>query len=88
MYFFKYRVNKDDDWKIGISGLQPADEKYIFTDDKLTSMTDKKIKKDEPLDEQLQNQLKRILFSFHPSARNFYGYNNTSGYRAVSTYED
>lgn len=88
VYFFKYRVNKDDDWKIGISGLQPADEKYIFTDDKLTSMTDKKIKKDEPLDEQLQNQLKRILFSFHPSARNFYGYNNTSGYRAVSTYED
>ena len=51
-------------------------------------MTDKKIKKDEPLDEQLQNQLKKILFSFHPSARNFYGYNNYSGLRTVSTYED
>ena len=44
VYFFKYRVKKEDDWKIGISGLQPADEKNIFTDDKLTSMTDKKIK--------------------------------------------
>ncbi len=88
VYFFKYRVNKEDDWKIGISGLQPEDEKNIFTDDKLTTMTDKKIKKDEPLDEQLENQLKKILFSFHPSARNFYGYNNNAGYRTVSTYED
>jgi hypothetical protein len=88
VYFFKYRVNKEDDWKMGISGLQPEDEKNIFTDDKLTTMTDKKIKKDEPLEEQLQNQLKKILFSFHPSARNFYGYNNYSGLRTVSTYED
>ena len=88
VYFFKYRVNKEDDWKIGISGLQPDEEKNIFTDDKLTSMTDKKIKKDEPLDDQLMNQLKKILFSFHESARNFYGYSNYSGYRAVDTYED
>jgi uncharacterized protein YbaP (TraB family) len=88
VYFFKYRVNKEDDWKMGISGLQPEDEKSIFTDDRLTTMTDKKIKKDEPLEEQLQNQLKKILFSFHPSARNFYGYNNYSGLRTVSTYED
>jgi uncharacterized protein YbaP (TraB family) len=88
VYFFKYRVNKEDDWKIGISGLQPEDEKSIYTDDKLTSMTDKKIKKDEPLDEQLQNQLKKILFSFHKSARNFYGYNTYSSYRAIDSYED
>ena len=88
VYFFKYRVNKEDDWKIGISGLQPDDEKNIFTDDKLTSMTDKKIIKDKPLDEQLQHQLKKVLFSFHPSARNFYGNNDYSGYRTVSTYED
>ena len=88
VYFFKYRVNKEDEWKIGISGLQPEDEKNIFTDGKLTGMTDKKIKKEEPLDEQLQNQLKKILFSFHQSARNFYGYNNYSGYRPIDTYED
>jgi len=88
VYFFKYRVNKEDDWKIGISGLQADDEKNILTDDKLTSMTDKKIKKDESLDEQLQNQLKKILFSFQSCARKFYGYSNYSGYRAVVTYED
>jgi hypothetical protein len=88
VYFFKYRVNKEDDWKIGISGLQPEDGKQIFTESKLTSMTGKKIKNDEPLDEQLQNQLKKILFSFHPSARQFYGNNNVSGLRTVNTYED
>ena len=88
VYFFKYRFKKEDDWKIGISGLQAKDEKVIFTDDKLTSLTDKKIKKDEPLEDQLQDQLKKILFSFHPSARNFYGYNNYSDYREIDSYEN
>ncbi len=89
IYCFKYRVKKDDDWKIGISGLQSENEKEIFIDDKLTSMTDKKIKADEPLDEQVQNLLKKKLFSFHKSARNFYGYtNNNYRYRAIDEYED
>jgi len=88
VYYFKYRVMKEDDWKIGISGLQPENVKNIFTDDKLTSMTDKKIKADEPLDEQLQDQLKRRLYSFHKSARNFYGNNNTGGFRSIGNYED
>ena len=88
VYFFKYRVKKEDDWKIGISGLQAEDEKVIFTDDKLTSMTDKKIKKDEPLQDQLQEQLKKRLFGFHPSARIFYGYNNYSDYREIDSYEN
>ena len=89
VYYFKYRVKKEDDWKIGISGLQPEDEKGIFTDDKFTSMTDKKIKPDEPLDDQLQTQLKKKLFSFHKSGKDFYGYsNNAVGYRAIADYED
>ena len=87
VYCYKYRVKKEDDWKIGLSGLQPADEKMIGTDDKLTTMTEKKIKADEPLDDQLQNQLKKILFSFHKSSKNFYGY-DTGGFRSISTYED
>lgn len=88
VYFYKYRVKKEDDWKMGISGLQSADEKVILTDDKLTTMTDKKIKKDEPLEEQFRDQLKKRLFSFHPSAKNFYGYNNYSDYTAIDNYED
>ena len=87
VYFFKYRVKKEDDWKIGISGLQPADEKNIATDDKITAMTEKKIKADEPLDDQLQNQLKKRLFSFHKSGKNFYD-NYNSAYRSIASYED
>jgi hypothetical protein len=75
VYFFKYRVKKDDDWKIGISGLQPENETEVNGDDKLSSMTDKKLKEDKPADEQFQEQLKKLLFNFHPSARNFYEFN-------------
>jgi hypothetical protein len=89
VYYFKYRVKKEDDWKIGISGLQPLDEKSISTDDKITVMTEKKIKPEEPLDEQLQSQLKKRLFTFYKSGRNFYGNtNNGSIVRAISSYED
>ena len=42
-------------------------------------MTEKKIKKDEPLDEQLQKQLKKLLFTFHKSGENFYGYDDYYG---------
>ncbi|MFN8244639.1 MAG: TraB/GumN family protein [Ferruginibacter sp.] len=72
VYFYKYRVKKEDDWKIGISGLQPLNEKEVSSDDKLTSMTDKKIRADEPLEVQLQQQLKKMLFALHHSAANFY----------------
>ncbi len=88
VYYFKYRVEKEDDWKMGISGLQPADGKSIYTENKLTTMTDKKIKADESLDDQFQKQLNRQLFSFHKSARNFYGFNNNGTYRPIASYED
>jgi hypothetical protein len=51
-------------------------------------MTDKKIKKDEPLEEQFTDQLKKRLFSFHPSAKNFYGFSNYPDYTAIDSYED
>ena len=89
VYFFKYRVKKEDDWKMGMSGLQAVDLKIIYTDNKLTSMTEKKIKTDEPLDDQLQNILKKKLFSFHKSGKEFYGYSdNLMGLRTVGNYED
>ncbi|HOZ79424.1 MAG TPA: TraB/GumN family protein [Ferruginibacter sp.] len=72
VYFFKYRVKKEDDWKMGISGLQPENENEVSSDNKLCSMTDKKLKEEKPAIEQFQEQLKKLLFNFHPSARNFY----------------
>jgi uncharacterized protein YbaP (TraB family) len=89
VYFFKYRIKKEDDWKIGISGLQPENIKQVSSNDKLCFMTDKKIREDMPLNEQLEEQLKRLLFTFHKSAKNFFeqGGNNFR-YRRGSGYED
>ncbi|MEO5783526.1 MAG: TraB/GumN family protein [Ginsengibacter sp.] len=72
VYFFKYRLKKDEGWKIGISGLQPENISEVSSTSKLVRLTDKKIKDDEPLDDQLDKQLKRLLFSLSKSGRNFY----------------
>lgn len=80
VYFFKYRIKKDDDWKMGISGLQPENENEVSSDNKLCSMTDKKLKEDKPAEEQFYEQLKKLLFNFHPSARNFYESNRYGDY--------
>jgi len=72
VYFFKYKIKKDDDWKIGISGLQPEKPDEVSSNDALATMTDKKLKENKPEAAQLQEQLKRLLFNFHNSAKNFF----------------
>ncbi len=89
VYFFKYRIKKGDDWKMGISGLQPENVKDVTSNNKLCLMTDKKIKDDKPVLEQFQEQLKKLLFSFHKSAKNFYEADGTNyRYRKMMDYED
>ena len=72
VYFFKYRIKKSDDWKIGISGLQPLNKKQVSSNNKFCFMTDKRLRNDKPQNEQFQEQLKKIMFSFHKSAKNFF----------------
>ncbi len=89
VYFFKYRIKKEGDWKIGISGLQPENEKELSSDDALSTMTDKKLKPDEPMDDQLQKQLRKLLVTFHKSAKNFYINDDYySRYRKMMNYQD
>ena len=89
VYFFKYRIKKEGDWKIGISGLQPENEKEVSSDDALTTMTDKKLKPDEPIDDQLQKQLRKLLFGFHKSAKNFYTADDLySRYKKLIKYQE
>ena len=89
VYFFKYRVKKEDEWKIGLSGLQPENILEVSSNNSLSVMTDKKIKTSEPLNEQLQEQLKRLLFTFHKSARNFFdGEGNGYRFTKVTDYEE
>lgn len=72
VYFFKYRIKKDDGWKIGISGLQPENLNEVSSNKQLVKLTDKRIREDEPLSDQLDLQLKKLLYSLSKSGKNFY----------------
>ncbi len=72
LYFFKYRVKKTDDWKIGISGLQPLDEKKLSSNDRFVRLTDKKLLSTTALDEQLNEELKKLIFPYYNSGKNFF----------------
>ena len=76
LYFFKYRIKKTDDWKIGISGLQPVNEDELSSNDDLSVLTDKKISAQLSLEDQLNLELKKIVFSFYKSAKNFFNKEN------------
>jgi hypothetical protein len=76
VYFFTYKISKEDDWMIGLSGIQPADQKKINTDGNLTVLTGKKIRTDTPILQQCQQQWRRLLLARRKSAANFFGDND------------
>ena len=76
VYFFKYKVGKDDDWQIGLSGLQPLDPKEVNTANEFVSLTGKKLRPGTPVNNQFDEQLKKLLFSRRKSAVAFYLDNN------------
>lgn len=80
VYFFKYKLNKEDDWKIGISGIQPADLKAVSTNDDLTRMTGKKLMGNKPAVVQYDDALKKLLFTMHRSATYFFSSNLYNNY--------
>ena len=82
VYFFKYRVKKDDGWKIALSGLQPANKNEAGSNSQLVRLTDKRFKESESLDDQLEGQLQKVLFSLSKSGKNFYrtGYRHSGDY--------
>jgi uncharacterized protein YbaP (TraB family) len=72
VYFFRYKLNKDDDWQIGISGLQPENLKEVNTDDVATVLSNEKLVDDKPVSEQFNDQLLRLLLKQHKSAAHFF----------------
>jgi hypothetical protein len=89
VYFFKYRVKKEDDWKIGLSGLQPSNLQETSSDHRLVVMTDKKLKSDKPENAQFQEQLKRVQFTLRKSGINFFeGENNNYRFTKAGEYEE
>ena len=72
IYFFRYKMGKEDEWQMGLSGLQPLNLKEVSTDDAFVHLTGKKIRADIPMHDQFEKQLKQFLFSKRKSARSFY----------------
>ncbi len=61
---------------MGISGLQPENLKEINSDNTLVLALNKKLKKDQPILSQFNEQLKHLLFSKYKSGVSFYLDNN------------
>ncbi|HLF46096.1 MAG TPA: TraB/GumN family protein [Chitinophagaceae bacterium] len=97
IYFYKYKLKKDDSfWKLASAGLIPVNKTDFLFDDEtgmgknsgtsmnlntgyyqekkseFTEFADIKLKEDEPIKEQLEKQLKKILYSKRKSGVYFY----------------
>lgn len=72
VYLFKYKLNKDDDWTMGLSGIQPADLKEVNTATEFVSLTGQRLRQDKSAGSQFDDQLKRLLLSKRKSAAGFY----------------
>jgi hypothetical protein len=87
VYFFKYKLSKDDDWQMGISGIQPANVKLVNSNDDLVRLTGKKNNTNELVIEQFEKQLKELVFGKRKSAISFFENNRRYKYNS-GDYED
>jgi hypothetical protein len=72
VYFFKYKINKEDDWQMGLSGIQPQNRRDISTDPGLVVLTGKKLRSGVPVLQQFEEQWRRLLLSRRKSAIAFF----------------
>jgi hypothetical protein len=72
VYLFKYKINAQDDWKMGISGLQPLNSREVNSKVDVVKLTDRRLRADQPAHDQFDQQIRRLLFTRHKSARQFY----------------
>lgn len=72
VYYFKYRIKATDEWKMGISGLQPLNLNEIEENYKFTSLTQKRLLETEPILKQFKEQLQKLNFQNSYSGRYFF----------------
>jgi len=82
VYYFKYRINKDDEWQIGLSAFQPLNHKDVSTDPAFVALTGKRLRAGGVASEQFDQQWRRLLFSRRRSAANFFMDSDYYGGRA------
>ncbi|MEO6488352.1 MAG: TraB/GumN family protein [Ferruginibacter sp.] len=86
VYFYKYRIKKAEQWKIGLSGIQPDSINQVSSDISVLSLTGVKLSDQQPVADQLNLQLKKMLFSFRKSGKNFF--EESDYYNDINTKED
>jgi uncharacterized protein YbaP (TraB family) len=85
VYFFKYKINKEDDWQIGLSGIQPSNKKEVSTDPTFVVLTGKKLRPGTPEVQQFANQWRRLLMSRRRNAAVFF---RDGDYKGPRSHED
>jgi uncharacterized protein YbaP (TraB family) len=78
VYFYKYRVKKEDSWKIAFSGLQPSDLNDVNINNDYTKFTDKKLDYESPESDQFEKEFEKMVILSHKSGRNFFIINDYS----------
>jgi len=78
VYFYKYRVKKEDSWKIAFSGLQPSDLNDVDINNDYTKFTDKKLDYESPESDQFEKEFEKMVILSHKSGRNFFISNDYS----------
>jgi uncharacterized protein YbaP (TraB family) len=79
LYIYKYRKEKEDKWRLAISGLQPLDGKTISYKNFFTKLNTDKIDEEEPLEDQINLLLKKLRFDQNPNSSNFFTEQNKYG---------
>jgi hypothetical protein len=82
VYFYKYRVKKEDSWKIAFSGLQPSDLNEVDINNDYTKFTDKKLDYESPESDQFEKEFEKMVILSHKSGRNFFISNDYSRFAA------
>ncbi len=80
VYFFKYKMDKDEEWQLAISGIQPNNVKEVDYKPELLYLSGKKFTNDKTELEQFEQELKELIFTKRKSTRNFFNTTNYGGY--------
>ncbi|RFM28660.1 TraB/GumN family protein [Deminuibacter soli] len=86
VFLYRYKLKQQDNWMIALSGLQPKDGVSVSSNTMLVRLTGKKVKPGILLQEQLDDQLKRALYSWHRSAANYFEDTNYEQLRNMLKY--
>lgn len=72
VYFYKYRTQKDGEWKLAMNGLLQHKDRRVQNNGSLFMVSEKPLLADVPVQEQMERQIKRLMISSEDSGRAFY----------------